>query len=156
MNRLKKGFTIVELMVSSLLIVIFAYGAGNAYLNFLAAKGRGDAKLRLQADCTQATEQLAREIRSADSLRITGTWAAASLTVGTYTGTTAVDAIYLKTSGSRRYLVHNPGTGESYMVPTPIDTLSVTKSGDLVQIYLRLADTTGNKVTTLGSAVMRN
>ena len=75
------GFTIVELMVSSLLIVIFAYGAGNAYLNFLAAKGRGDAKLRLQADGTQATEQLAREIRSADSLRITGTWAAASLTV---------------------------------------------------------------------------
>lgn len=154
----RRGFTLVELMVSSLLILTFAYGAGNAYLNYLAAKTRGDAKLRLQADATQATEQLARQFRVTDSVRVTGTWSAASLTIGTYDAgvSTATDAIYLKTVSAKKYLVHNSGSGEEYLVPTPIDTLSVTKAGQLVQIYLRLADTTGNKVTTLGSATLRN
>lgn len=150
------GFTLVELMVSSLLILIFAYGAGNAYLNYLSAKTRGDAKLRLQGDATYATEQLAREFRAADSLSITGSWSAGTLTVGTYSSGTSTDAIYLKTVGTKKYLVRNPGTGERTLVTSPIDTLAIGKSGDLVQIYLRLADTTGNKVTTLGSATLRN
>ncbi len=152
----RRGFTLVELMISSLLILIFAYGAGNAYLNYLSAKTRTDAKLRLQTDATQAAEQLAREFRAADSVSITGTYAAGSLTVGTYTSGTSTDAIYLKTVSSRKYLVHNTGSGERTIVPTPLDSLGVSKSGDLVQIYLRLADTTGNKVTTLASATLRN
>lgn len=156
--RPRRAFTLVELMVSSLLILTFAYGAGNAYLNFFAAKARGEAKLRLQADATQATEQLARQFRAADSVRVTGTWSAASLTIATYDAgiPTATDAIYLKTVTARKYLVHNSGSGEAYVVPAPIDSLAVAKSGSLVQIYLRLADTTGNKVTTLGSATLRN
>ncbi len=152
----RRGFTLVELMVSSMLILTFAYGAGNAYLNFLSAKTRVDAKLRMQTDATQAIEQLARGFRSADSVRVTGTWSAASLTVGIYESGVALDAIYLKTVSGKRYLVHNPGSGETNIVPTPVDSLAVTKAGSLVQTYLRLADTTGNTVTTLGSATLRN
>ena len=146
----------IELMISSLLIIVVMYGAGNVYLSFFAAQRRGTAKLRLQEDATQASEQLVRRFRTSDSVAVSGS--GTSMKVRTYDKGNAVttDSFYVTTTSGRNYLLHNSGAGAEWVVASSLDSLAVASAGHVARLTLRLADTTGNKVTTLAAAALRN
>jgi type II secretory pathway pseudopilin PulG len=155
--RSARGITMLELMVSAFLVIIVLYGAEIVYLNFFSSTRRGTAKLHLQEDATQATEWLVRSFRYADSVSVSGS--GSSLLIGTFDkgNPTATDCIYpIMDSYGRLYLAHNNGAGEEVIVSTPMDSLDVRQAGRVVRIALRLADTTGNKVTTYAAAGLRN
>jgi Tfp pilus assembly protein PilE len=143
----------VELMITSVLVVVFMYGAGTAYLNYFANEKRGEAKIRVQEDASQASEAMIRACRAADSVAVTGSGNGFQVaTFPTSGSVTATHLFSISTSGAYKYLQDNA----VQLVPSPLASLSASVSGKMVQVTLKMADTTGDTVTTMAAANMRN
>ncbi len=158
-RRGTRGVNLLELMVSSVLVLVVGYGAANVYLNWNSAKRRASAKLRLQEDATQGMQYLVRSFRNSDSVHWTGS-SVSNVLIGTFDAgnSTPTDCIFTLQNAGRYYLAHNGAgsSGDELIVPSPIDSLGLSKYAGVVRITLRLADTTGNKVTTVSAANYRN
>jgi type II secretory pathway component PulJ len=149
----------MELMVAGILVLSVSYAASTVYLNWTKSRGKADAKLRLQEDATQAMQYLVRSFRNADSVAISG-GAINNVKAKTFDAGSAVttDSIFTVLTNGRYYLAHN-GAGSSVtelVVPSPIDSLGLSIASGLVRVTVRLADTTGNKVSTVSAAAYRN
>jgi type II secretory pathway component PulJ len=149
----------LELMVSTVLVLIAGFGATNVYLSWNTAKRRADQKVRLQEDATQGVQYLVRSFRNSDSVHWSGS-GVNDILIGTFDAgnSTPTDCIFTVQNNGRYYLAHNGAgsSGDELIVPSPIDSFAISKHAGVVRIAVRLADTTGNKVTTVAAANYRN
>lgn len=154
-----RGATLMELMVAGVLILTVSYAASNVYVDWTKSRRKADAKVRLQEDATQAVQYLVRSIRNADSVAVSGS-AINNVKARTFDAgsTVTTDSIFTVLTGGRYYLAHNGAgsAGTELVVPSPIDSLGMSVLTGVVRVTVRLADTTGNKVSTVSAAAYRN
>ena len=73
MGRLdNRGFTMVEVMVVSVIFVLIAFGAGSLYLSARRGLDYSSAEAFLQRQGTLIEERLTEELKSATSVQVTG------------------------------------------------------------------------------------
>ncbi len=70
----QKGMTMLELLISTIIIGILAYLVSGFYVDRLVEYSRNDAQIVLQGNTKQALESLARDVRAARTISVTNQW----------------------------------------------------------------------------------
>lgn len=62
---MRRGFTLVEVMMATLVMGVLIYGTFSGFSNFTGAVSRGDVSLDLLQELSHGSETLARDLRDA-------------------------------------------------------------------------------------------
>ncbi len=144
------GFTILELMVASMISLIVVIGLGQLILTSQKAWGWGADKVELQRNVAESIEWMARSIRSASSLVVAGS---EDFTTYDADGNLLHRYNLGLSGGEKRLLEDNSDLVEQqcmdFVVATNADTTSLT-------LTLELQDDAGNRVAAMTTATLRN
>ena len=144
------GFTMIELLVSTMLIMIIAWAVASTYKLNREMWNRGRDKVLLQQSCTWCAEAMARDIRAASDATLNG---ASDLSLFDRTDTQF-----------RRYFINNSRlstaagqtVAEEICPAVTFELLPDADDVEEVRFVLTLKDRWENSATVRGSAHLRN
>jgi len=141
------GFTLVELMVATALVSVLFFALATVYLLVDASWDRGEAMIHLGRDGSYAVEEMAMSVRLASSVTV---GSGPTLTIKDSADSTVAQYFLQSSDSTLRDLSGNP------IIPSKVDSLDFTQSGNTVDIGLVLTNPEGQRAYFNTSASLRN